>query len=335
MRMAGSEQFFKRILMKAIIYERYGPPEVLQLREVEKPVPRDNEVLIRIHATTVSIEDSDIRHSSITHSSGKPRNPILGTLLAGEIEAVGRNVKRFAPGDQVYGFTGFFGAQGTYAEYTCMSENGCLAVKPANMSYAEAAAIPDGGLTSLPFLRNVGKVRPGQRVLVNGASGAVGSAGVQLAKTFGAEVTGVCSTANLELVKSLGADHVIDYTQEDFTQNGQTYDIIYDAVGKRSFSQCKDSLTRRGIFLTTVPMPDDMLHMLRTLIGWGKKVRFAATGLMRAGRKRKDLAFLTELAEAGKITAVIDRVYPLEQIAEAHRYVEQGHKKGNVVVKVI
>jgi NADPH:quinone reductase-like Zn-dependent oxidoreductase len=334
LRLAGSNQLLWRNPVKAVIYERYGPPEVLQIKEVSKPVPKDGEVLIRIDATTVSIEDSQIRRSSITHSSGKPRNPILGTLLAGEIEAVGKSVRRFAPGDQVYGFTGFFGAQGTYAEYTCMPANGCLAIKPANMSYAEAVAIPDGGLTSLPFVRNVGKVRRGQKVLVNGASGAVGSVGVQLAKHSGAEVTGVCSTANLDLVKSLGADHVIDYTQEDFTQDGQTYDVIYDAVGKRSFSECKDSLTPRGVYMTTVPKPGDMLHMLRTLIGWGRRARFAATGLMRPARKRKDLVFLTELAEAGEITAIIDRVYPLEQIVEAHRYVDTGHKKGNVVITI-
>jgi NADPH:quinone reductase-like Zn-dependent oxidoreductase len=320
--------------MKAVGYERHGPPEVLQLQEVAKPVPKDNEVLIRIYATTVSIEDSDIRRSTGINSSEKPRKAILGTILAGEVETVGKGVKRFSQGDQVYGFTGFFKGQGTYAEYTCMSENGCLAIKPANMSYEEAAAIPDGGLTSLPFLRDVGKIRGGQKVLVYGASGAVGSAAVQLARYYGAEVTGVCSTANLELVKSLGADQVVDYTKEDFTQTGQTYDIIYDAVGKLSFSRCKNALTQTGVYLTTVPMPDSMLHMLRTLIGGGKKVRFAATGLMRARRKRKDLLFLTELIEAGEIKAVIDRVYPLEQIVEAHRYVDTGRKKGNVVITV-
>ena len=214
-----------------------------------------------------------------------------------------------------------------------MPEKGCLASKPANMTYAEAAAIPDGGLTALPFLRDIGKIQSGQRVLIYGASGAVGTAAVQLARYYGAKVTGVCSTSNLEMVRSLGADKVIDYTQEDFTQTGQTYDIIFDAVGKISFSRCKNSLTQRGIYLTTVPMPETVLQMLRTLIG-GKKVRFAATGLMPASKKEKDLIFLTELVEAGEIKAVIDRVYPLEQIAEAHRYVEKGHKKGNVVITV-
>jgi NADPH:quinone reductase-like Zn-dependent oxidoreductase len=215
-----------------------------------------------------------------------------------------------------------------------MPEKGCLAKKPVNMTYEEAAAIPDGGLTALPFLRDIGKIQSGQSVLIYGASGAVGTAAVQIARAYGAQVTGVCSTSNLEMVESLGADKVIDYTREDFTQSGQTYDVIFDAVGKRSFSRCKDALTQRGIYLTTVPMPESVLHMLRTLVPGGKKVRFAATGLMRAGKKRRDLVALTELVEAGEIKAVIDRVYPLGQIAEAHRYVEKGHKKGNVVIIV-
>ena len=225
----------------------------------------------------------------------------------------------------------FLDAWGAHAQYACMPEKGCLASKPANMTYEEAAAVPDGGLTALPFLRDVGKIRSGQRVLVYGASGAVGTAAVQLARTYGAKVTGVCSAANLELVRSLGADSVIDYTQEDFTQSGQTYSIIFDTVGKLSFSRCKNSLAQRGIYLATVPMPENVLHMLLTLVG-GRKVRFAATGLMPARRKKRDLIFLTELIEAGEIKAVIDRVYPLEQIVEAHRYVENGHKKGNVVI---
>jgi NADPH:quinone reductase-like Zn-dependent oxidoreductase len=320
--------------MKAVVFERYGPPKVLRLQEIAKPVPRDNQVLIKIYATTVAIEDVTMRRSSGANSVGQPKNSILGTCLAGEVESVGKGVTRFKKGDQVYGFTGFFGQMGTHAEYVCMSENGCLARKPVNMTYEEAAAIPDGGLTALPFLRDRGKIRSGQSVLIYGASGAVGTAAVQLARYYGAKVTGVCSTANLELVKSLGADNVIDYTAEDFTQSGQTYDIIFDAVGKLSFSRCKNSLTKRGVYLTTVPMPDSMLHMLRTLVGGGKKVRFAATGLMPARKKEKDLIFLTQLAEAGEMKAVIDRVYPLEQIVEAHRYVETGHKKGNVVITV-
>ena len=316
--------------MKAIVCTEYGPPDVLQLKEVAKPVPKDNKVLIRIYATTVAIEDVMMRRNGL----GKPKETILGTILAGEVEAAGKDVKRFRIGDQVYGFTGFFGGLGTCAEYVCMPEKGCLASKPANMTYEEAAAIPDGGLTALPFLRDVAKIQSGQRVLVYGASGAVGTAAVQLARYYGAKVTGVCSTSNLEMVRSLGADSVIDYTKEDFTQSDQTYDIIFDAVGKSSFSRCRNSLTQRGIYLTTVPMPESVLHMLRTCVTGGKKVRFAATGLMPARKKLKDLIFLTELAEAGHFKAVIDRRYPLEQIAEAHRYVEKGHKKGNVVITV-
>jgi NADPH:quinone reductase-like Zn-dependent oxidoreductase len=317
--------------MKAMVCTEYGPPEVLQLKEIAKPVPKDNQVLIRIYATTVTIEDVAMRRSTGPTGLRGPKETILGTELAGEIESVGKDVKRFKKGDQVYGFTGFFGGLGTYAEYACMPEKGCLASKPVNMTYEEAAAVLDGGLTALPFLRDVGKIRSGQRVLIYGASGAVGTAAVQLARTYGAKVTGVCSTANLELVESLGADKVIDYTKEDFTKSGRTYDIIFDAVGKSSFSHCKNSLTQRGIYLTTVPMPESVLHMLRTLIG-GKKVRFAATGLMPARRKKKDLFFLTELVEAGEMKAVIDRCYPLKQIVEAHRYVEKGYKKGNVVI---
>jgi NADPH:quinone reductase-like Zn-dependent oxidoreductase len=260
----------------------------------------------------------------------KPRNPILGQELAGEVEAVGRNVTRFRPGDQVFGI----GAFGAYAEYKCMPETGALAIKPANISYEEAASVPNGALTALPFLRDKGKIQSGQTVLIYGASGSVGAAAVQLARYFGAEVTEVCSTVNLEWVKSLGANLVIDYTQEDFTENGKTYDVIFDTVGKRSFSECKGSLTDEGIYLATVPTPVIMLQALWTARSGSKKVKFVATGLRPAREKIKDLVFLTELIEAGKIKPVIDRRYPLEQIAEAHRYVEKGHKKGNVVITV-
>ena len=222
---------------------------------------------------------------------------------------------------------------GAYAEYKCMPENGALAIKPVNLSYEEAASVPNGALTALPFLRDKGKIQSGQTVLIYGASGSVGAAAVQLARYYGAEVTGVCSTANLEWVKSLGADQVIDYTQEDFTENGKTYDIIFDTVGKRSFSECKGSLTDEGIYLATVPTPVMMLQALWPAKS-GKKAKFVAAGLRSASEKIKDLVFLTELIEAGKIKAVIDRSYPLEQAAEAHRYVEQGHKKGNVVITV-
>jgi NADPH:quinone reductase-like Zn-dependent oxidoreductase len=316
--------------MKAIVYTKFGPPEVLHLQEVEKPTPKANEVLIKIYATTVVKEDPDMRASPGFNGLLKPRHPILGQELAGEVEAIGKDVTRFKRGDQVFGFDMF----GAYAEYKCMPENGALAIKPVNLSYEEAASIPNGALTALPFLRDKGKIQSGQTVLIYGASGSVGIAAVQLAKYYGTEVTGVCSTANLEWVKSLGADHVIDYTQEDFTENGKTYDIIFDTVGKRSFSACKGSLTGEGIYLATVPTPAMMLQALWTAKLGRKKVKFIAAGLRPAREKIKDLVFLTELIEAGKIKAAIDRCYSLEQIVEAHRYVEQCHKKGNVVITV-
>jgi NADPH:quinone reductase-like Zn-dependent oxidoreductase len=316
--------------MKAIVYKKFGPPEVLQLQEVEKPTPKANEVLIKIMATTVVKEDPDMRSSPGVNGFLKPRHPILGQELAGQVEAIGSAVTRFKPGDQVFGM-GFFGA---YAEYICMPENGALAIKPANISYEDAASIPNGALTALPFLRDKGAIQSGQSVLIYGASGSVGAAAVQLARYYGAKVTGVCSTENSEWVKSLGADHVIDYTRENFTENGKTYDIIFDTVGKRSFSECKGSLTDEGIYLATVPTPIMMLQALWPAKRGSKKVKFVAAGLRPASEKIKDLVFLTGLIEAGKIKPVIDRCYPLEQAAEAHRYVEQGHKKGNVVITV-
>jgi len=316
--------------MKAIVYTKFGPPEVLHLQEVEKPTPKNNEVLIKIVATTVVKEDPDMRASPGFNGFLKPRNAILGQELAGEIEAIGKDVTRFKPGDQVFGLDMF----GAYAEYKCMPENGALAIKPVNLSYEEAASVPNGALTALPFLRDKGEIQSGQIVLIYGASGSVGAAAVQLARYYGAEVTGVCSTANLEWVKSLGAGQVIDYTREDFIENSKTYDIIFDTVGKCSFSKSKDSLTDEGIYLTTVPTPVIMLQALWTARSGGKKVKFVAAGLRPAKEKIKDLVFLTELIEAGKVKPVIDRCYPLEQIAEAHSYVAKGHKKGNVVITV-
>ncbi len=317
--------------MKAIVYTKFGPPDVLQLKEVEKPAPKDNEVLIRIVATTVAAEDPGMRNSPGLNGLGKPKKPILGFYLSGEVEAVGKDVKRFRKGDQVYGNTGL-SLLGAYAEYICMPEDGALAGKPVNMTYEEAVAVPNGALTALPFLRDKGNIQSGQKVLINGASGAVGTSAIQLARYFGAEVTGVCSTANVELVKSLGADKVIDYTKEDFTKTGQTYDIIFDTVGKSSFSRCKGLLRKSGVYLTTVPSPVIVLQMLWTSMAGSKKVRFAATGLRPASEKTKDLLFINELIEAGKYKSIIDKCYPLEQAAEAHRYVAQGHKKGNVVL---
>jgi NADPH:quinone reductase-like Zn-dependent oxidoreductase len=325
--------------MKAIVYTEYGPPDVLRLREVAKPVPRDNEVLIKVHAATVTTGDCNIRGFSfvppgmgfvprLLFGIRRPKNPIPGTELAGEVEAVGRDVTLFKKGGRVFGI----GSErlGAYAEYACRPESGALAVMPANLTYAEAAAVPGGAGTALYFLRDLGKIRNGQRVLVNGASGGVGTYAVQIAKYYGAEVTGVCSTGNVELVKSLGADRVIDYTREDFTERGETYDLIVDTVcGRVSYPRCKGSLKPNGIYLAVAGGLPEAVHMLWTSLTGGRKVVIGS-----APEGKADLLFLKELVETGKIKPVIDRCYPLEQTAEAHRYVDQGHKKGNVVITV-
>lgn len=316
--------------MKAVVYRKFGPPEVLQVEEVEKPAPKADEILIRIHAATVVKEEPDWRRSPGFNGFIRPRNPILGQELAGEIEAVGKDVTRFEVGDRVYGIDNY----GAYAEYKCMPEGKALVRMPSNMSFEEAASVPNGALTALPFLREAGEIQAGQKVLINGASGSVGTAAVQLAKHFGAEVTGVCSTANLDLVRSLGADAVVDYTQDDFTSSDQIFDIIFDTVGKISFAGSQGSLAPSGIYLTTVPTPGHMLRALFTRRSRGKKVRFMATGMRSAEKKIADLEFLTELIKAGRLEAVIDRRYPLEDMAEAHRYVEGGHKNSNVVIVV-
>lgn len=320
--------------MKAIVITSYGPPEVLQLKEMEKPSPKDDEVLVRIHATAVVATDPQFRKGDpfiarIFTGLLKPKHPIPGDVLAGEIEAVGKDVTLFKKGDQIYAACAM--TQGGQAEYICMPQDGPLALKPSNMNYEEAAGVCDGGLGALNFLRDAGNIQSGQRVLINGASGSVGTYAVQLAKYFGADVTGVCSAANLELVRSLGADQVIDYTKQDFTKSDQTYDLIFDAVGKSSFSKCRDVLTENGVYVSTVPALDFMMQLLLKRKG-GKRVAFVAPGLRSSAEKAKDLAFLTELIEAEKIRSIIDRRYQLEQIAEAHRYVEMGHKKGNVVI---
>ena len=324
--------------MKAIVCTKYGSPDVLELREVEKPAPGDSEILIRVHATIVSPVDCAFRKGDpfiARFFTGliRPKIAVPGDVLAGEIEAVGKDVKLFKKGEYVFGSTGT--SFGAHTEYKCLPEKGALATKPINMNYGEAATVCDGALTALPFLRDKANVQSGQKVLIYGASGSIGTFAVQLAKYFGAEVTGVCSTTNLEMVKSLGADKVIDYTNEDFTKTGQTYDIIFDTVGKSSFSRCKRALKQRGIYLTTVPTLAIMLQMLWTSRIGTKKAMIAFTGLRSSGEITEDLVFLKKLIEAGKIRSVIDRRYLLEQTAEAHRYVDKGHKKGNVVVTLV
>lgn len=320
--------------MKAIVYERYGPPEVLQLKEVEKPTPKNNEVLIKTHATTVTSGDWRVRSLNVPACFGlimrlvfgvsRPKQPILGTELAGVVESVGKDARKFKVGDQVFAFSD--AAMGCHAEYKCMPEDGAVALKPSNLTYEEAAALSFGGTTALDFFRR-GKLQSGEKVLVNGASGGVGTAAVQLAKHFGADVTGVCSTANVELVRSLGASHVIDYTKEDFTQNGETYDVIVDTAGTAPFSRSKSSLKEGGRLLMVLAGLPDMLQIPWVSMTSSKKVIAGP-----AAGCAEDLRFLAGLAEAGEFKPVIDRRYPFEQIAEAHRYVDTGRKKGNVII---
>lgn len=320
--------------MKAIVYERYGSPDVLKVQEVAKPTPKDNEVLIRTRATTVTSGDWRVRSldvppgfrlmSRLIFGIRKPKQPILGTELAGDVAAVGKNVSRFKVGDPVFAFDG--ARMGCHAEYKCMPEHGAVARKPANLTYEEAAALSFGGTTALDFFRR-GKLKRGEAVLVNGASGAVGTAAVQLARHFGAEVTGVCGTANVELVRSLGADHVIDYTKDDFTKNGRTYDIIVDTAGTAPYSRSKGSLTPNGRLLVVLGGMSAILLM--PWVALTSKRRVVAGP---AAERPEDVRVLAELAAAGEFKPVIGRRYPFEHIAEAHRYVDTGHKRGNVVV---
>jgi len=323
--------------MKAIVYHKYGPPDVLKLEEVQKPTPSDDEVLVEVHAASVTAKDWRLMRADpfIARLMGggllKPKNPILGTDIAGRVEAVGRNAKQFQPGDEVFGDLSVCG-QGSFVEYVCASED-ALALKPANMTFEEAAAVPFGAVSALQGLRDKGQIQPGQKVLINGASGGVGTFAVQIAKYFGAEVTGVCSTRNLDMVRSLGADQVIDYTQEDFTKSGQRYDLILAVNGYHPIFDYKRALSPKGIYVmcggsTAQLFQAVLLGPLISITG-SKKM-----GILTAKANQKDLVFMKELLEAGKVKPVIDRRYPLSEVAEAIRYLEEEHARGKVVITV-
>lgn len=323
--------------MKAIVATGYGAPEVLQFTEVEKPQPKDNEVLVKVHATSATTADTMMRTGKpyfgrLFLGLKRPKHPIPGTGFAGEVVSIGKEVTRFQTGDLVFGETtlGF----STNAEYVAVPENGVIIHKPENMSFAEATTFPDGHLTSMNFLKEIANIQPGQRILINGASGSLGTAAIQLAKYFGAEVTGVSSTKNIGLVKSLGADHVIDYTQTDFTKSGQTYDIIYDTVGKSSFGKSKKVLTEHGLYISPVLKFPLLLQMMWTAVIGKKKAKFAASGLKSDTELRKLLSELVGIFKEGRLKTIIDRQYPLEKVAQAHVYIAGGHKKGNVVIMV-
>ncbi len=318
--------------MRAVVFDRYGAPDVLRLEDVEQPVPKEHEVLVKMHATTVTRSDCAVRAgkpfiSRFFTGLRRPKQRILGTELAGEVEAVGAAVHEFGVGDHVFGTTSTF-RFGTHAEFICMQESAPLAHKPAGMSFEEAAAVCDGVILALMGLRAAG-LRKGQKIVIYGASGSIGTAGVQLARYFEADVTAVCNTKNLELVRSLGADRVIDYTQEDFTKNGQTYDVIFDAVGKHSFRRCRDSLKQGGIYVATDGLRNLILALWTPRFG-GKKVMFP----IPPRYTKKDVLFLKELIETGRYRAVIDRRYPLEAVVEATTYVETKQKTGNVVLTI-
>ena len=320
--------------MKAIVYKKYGSPTVLESLEVEKPTPKPHEVLIRVCATSVTAADCMMRRgdtflSRILLGFTRPMNKfrILGTEFSGIVEAIGSKVKKFKPGDEVYAFRGF--GTGCYAQYKCMNENGSLAIKPANMSFEEAASVVDGATTALFFLKEKANIQKGQKVLINGASGSIGTFAVQLAKYFGAEVTGVCSTQNCALVLSLGADKVVDYKKEDFAENENMYDIIFDTIGKSSFADCRKALKNNGAYLVTVLTLNNLLQSFITKFGHKKKVIFSMSV-----NKTEALNFIRIRIEDGELKTIIDRQFSLDEISDAHAYVEDGHKKGNVVIAV-
>ncbi|MBI1281523.1 MAG: zinc-binding dehydrogenase [Anaerolineaceae bacterium] len=322
--------------MKAVVWTKYGPPDGLEFKEVAKPVPGDKEVLIRVYASTVTAGDVEARSLKfplwlalpmrLYMGPIRPRNIILGQELAGVIEAVGKNVSRFTPGDQIFAAAGI--QFGGYAEYVCLPEDGVLAIKPDNMSYEEAAAVPTAGLEALHFLRKAA-IKPGETVLIVGAGGSIGTFGIQLARYYQADVTGVDSTDKLDMMRSIGADHVIDFTQEDFTENGKTYDVIFDVIGKSSYSRSLASLKPHGRYLLANPVLSQIIRKRLTTRGEGKQVILGP-----ASQTTENLTFIRGLIEAGKIRTIIDRCYPLKNTDEAHRYVETGQKKGNVVITV-
>jgi len=317
--------------MKAVVYEKYGSPDVLRLREIDKPYVADDEVLVKVHAASIQQTDTNFRTGTpflarVLAGLFKPKNQILGCDYSGIVEATGKNVDEYSVGDEVYGQLNK--RTGTHAEYISLSMKE-VSPKPKNLSFVEAASVGVAGTLALQFLRDHGEIQQGQKVLVNGASGGIGTFAVQIAKSYDTEVTGVCSTVNLEMVKSIGADHVIDYTQEDFNQRVNEYDIIFDAVRKNTFANCKNALTQKGIYVTTEFGPTIMLQMRMNSNPNGKRMVGALLNV-----DPQDLVVLTELIEAGKIRPVIDRTYPLEEIADAHRYVEKGHAKGKVIIKM-
>jgi NADPH:quinone reductase-like Zn-dependent oxidoreductase len=324
--------------MKAIVYSKYGSPDVLELKDVEKPVPKKNQVLIKVHAASVNPAELHLLRADpfVTRFySGllKPKHTILGADISGKVEAVGRNIKQFHIGDEVFGDLSHCG-WGGFAQYVCARED-ALGLKPANLSFEEAATVPLAALAALQGLRNKGKIQPGQKVLINGASGGVGTFAVQIAKSFGTEVTGVCSTKNLDLVRSIGADHVIDYTQVDFCRNGQHYDLIFDAVGNRSFSDCMRALSPNGICAVAGFTTFSHLLWVMVLGPWVSIRGSKKMGLMGTAKpNNKDLAFIKELIETGKVKPVIDRRYPLSEVAGAFRYLEKKHAHGKVVITV-
>ncbi len=326
--------------MKAIVYHKYGSPDVLELQEIEKPAVKDDEVLVRVHAASVNPLDwypltGTPYLTRIMEGLLKPKHTILGVDVAGRVEAVGRNVRELQPGDEVFGSSEPM-KKGAFAEYVCAPEDG-MALKPADLTFGQAAAVPVAALTALQGLRDKGQIRPGHRVLINGASGGVGTFAVQIAKSFGADVTGVCSTRNVDMVRSIGADQIIDYTREDFTQSGQRYDLMLDAVGNRSVSDCRRVLTPKGVYVAVAgpqglwlgPLTYWFKVLLASLVGSQKMVPMLA----KLGKK-KDLVVLLELLEAGKVTAVIDRRYKLSEVAEALRYQGEGHAQGKTVITV-